>query len=204
VVGRHPDVDDRDVGPARSDDPQQRIGVPAASGDLDAGVLEQPRETVAQEHLVVGDHDAHGSSARRLSAVATTGPSDRADAILQQDRQGEAGSDLDDEPAVCDRGFHADVAGRREPRGLDHDRVGRRLRGGGAALGRHRDEHNRRDALAQPLERRTEPFLREHGRKQAVRELAQLACGGLQGLLGGPELTVRQALPAQRESRGPQ
>ena len=66
VVGvgrRHADVHDGDVRAPRIDHPQQRVGIAAAPDDLEAGVLEQPREPVAQQRLVVGDQDSHGSSA---------------------------------------------------------------------------------------------------------------------------------------------
>ena len=36
---------------------------PAWPDDLEAGVLEQPRRSLAQEHGVVRDHDAQGISA---------------------------------------------------------------------------------------------------------------------------------------------
>ena len=45
-----------------ADHRQQRLGVADAADDLVAGVLEQPREPLAQQHRVLGDHDAHGSS----------------------------------------------------------------------------------------------------------------------------------------------
>ena len=70
MVGRHADVDERDVGAARVDHAQERVGVAAAAGDLDPGVLEQPGESVAEQRFVVGDHDAHGSSAWRRPASA--------------------------------------------------------------------------------------------------------------------------------------
>ena len=41
------------------------VGVATAPRDLEAGVFEQASEALAQQHLVVGDHDSHGSSARR-------------------------------------------------------------------------------------------------------------------------------------------
>ena len=61
VVGRHPHVDDREVRLVLADQREQRVGVARAADDLVAGVLEQPGEALAQEHGVLGDHDAHGS-----------------------------------------------------------------------------------------------------------------------------------------------
>ena len=45
-----------------ADQREQRLGVAGAADDLVAGVLEQPGEPLAQQHGVLGDHDAHGSS----------------------------------------------------------------------------------------------------------------------------------------------
>jgi hypothetical protein len=63
-VWGHADIDECDVGAARVDHAYQLVGVAAAPSDLEAGVLEQAGESVAQQDLVIGDHDAHGSSAR--------------------------------------------------------------------------------------------------------------------------------------------
>ena len=46
----------------------QRVGVADRGDDLVAGVGEQRREALAQQDEVLGDHDAHGSSARTRSA----------------------------------------------------------------------------------------------------------------------------------------
>ena len=61
VVGRHAHVDDRELGLVLADQREQRVGVARPADDLVAGVLEQPGEALAQEHGVLGDHDAHGS-----------------------------------------------------------------------------------------------------------------------------------------------
>ena len=58
VVGRHPDVDDRNVrlyGP----DPQEVLAVACLADDLDFILAEQPGEALAEQHGVLGDHDAH-------------------------------------------------------------------------------------------------------------------------------------------------
>ena len=57
-VRRHPHVDDGDVRAVRADLAQQVLGVAGLARDLEAGLLEQPRETLAQEHGVIGQHDA--------------------------------------------------------------------------------------------------------------------------------------------------
>src|ERR687898_1696212 len=78
VAGWHPDVHDRNVRLERIDHAEQGLGIPTAPGDLEAGVLEQPGEALAQQRLVVGDHDAHGISTRswpsRRAAVPPTAP----------------------------------------------------------------------------------------------------------------------------------
>ena len=103
VVGRHADVDDRDVGPARLHHAQQGVRVAAASRDLEAGVLQQAGEALSQEHLVVGDHEAHGSSARRWWASAVNVPptaptrsSTRTGSVRERRRRAQ----LDDQPLV--------------------------------------------------------------------------------------------------------
>ena len=50
---------------------QQRVGVPEGGDDLVSAVLEQAPEPLAQQHLVLGDHDPHGSSA--VSVVPAPG-----------------------------------------------------------------------------------------------------------------------------------
>ena len=62
VVGRHPHVDDRDVGLVGANLAQQVLGVTGLGDDLEAGVAEQPRRALAEQDRVVGDHDPHGSS----------------------------------------------------------------------------------------------------------------------------------------------
>ena len=42
----------------------ERVGVGDLGDDVEVVVAEQPGEPVAQEREVLGDHDAHGSSAR--------------------------------------------------------------------------------------------------------------------------------------------
>ena len=72
VGRRHPDVDHRDVGMVGSDLAQQILGVAGLAGHFEAGFLEQARQTLAQQHGVVGDHDTDfgvthtGISARSL------------------------------------------------------------------------------------------------------------------------------------------
>ena len=63
VVGvgrRHADVDDRHVGLVRVDLAQQVLGVAGLADHVEAPLLEQPHDPLAQEHRVVGDDYAHG------------------------------------------------------------------------------------------------------------------------------------------------
>ena len=60
---RQPDVDDRDVGRVAAHLQQQLVGGLAAADHLEAGLVEQPHEPLAQQDAVLGDHDPHGISA---------------------------------------------------------------------------------------------------------------------------------------------
>ena len=77
VGGRHPDVDDGDVGVVGADLAQQVLGVTGLAGDLEARLLEQAREALAQQHGVVGQHDAkrvtHGRDSSRARGARECG-----------------------------------------------------------------------------------------------------------------------------------
>ena len=60
---RHADVEHHEVGRQRGDRLEQAGRVADRRADLVAGVVEEPGEPFAQQHLVLGDHDPHGSSA---------------------------------------------------------------------------------------------------------------------------------------------
>ena len=66
VARRHPDVDDHELGLVLADELDQLGGVPALAHDLEVGTLEQARQTLAEEDVVVG-HD-HAGRARGHSA----------------------------------------------------------------------------------------------------------------------------------------
>ena len=75
-------------GPVSRDRAQELAAVGRLADDLETGVGEQPGEPFAQEHLVVGDHDAHGSSARTSCgrrALDGELAVERADAVLEVD-----------------------------------------------------------------------------------------------------------------------
>jgi hypothetical protein len=61
VVGalrRHPHVDHRDVGPVGKRLAQEVVRVPGLGGDLESGLAEEPRDALAQEHVVLSDDHA--------------------------------------------------------------------------------------------------------------------------------------------------
>ena len=60
---RHPDVHDRNVRLVHRDVAQQILGVAGLRDDVEAGLHEQPGDSLAQEHRVVGEHDADGDRA---------------------------------------------------------------------------------------------------------------------------------------------
>src|SRR6516164_7642920 len=66
VRGRHPDVDDRDVRVVAVHLFQQFGAVGGQPGDLEACLLEQPGQALAQDDGVVGDYYSHGNSARKM------------------------------------------------------------------------------------------------------------------------------------------
>ena len=63
---RHPDVDHAHVGLVLLDGAQQRLAVGDAVDDVEAALVEQAREALAQQHGVLGDHGSHGNSTRRV------------------------------------------------------------------------------------------------------------------------------------------
>ena len=65
VRGRHPHVDDGDVGPVGADLAQQVLGVARLAGDLEARLLQQACETLAQQHGVISQHDAERGAHER-------------------------------------------------------------------------------------------------------------------------------------------
>src|ERR1041385_4269597 len=60
---RHPDVDDRDVGPVPPDLGEELVGGAGLGSDRDARSGQHAREAFAQDGCVVGQHYTHGSSA---------------------------------------------------------------------------------------------------------------------------------------------
>ena len=60
---RQAHVDDRQVGLVAGDDAQQALAVLGLGDDLDLALAQQRDEPFAQQRVVLGDHDPHGSSA---------------------------------------------------------------------------------------------------------------------------------------------
>ena len=48
-------------------EPLERVRIAGRPDDLEPRVAEQARHALPQEHLVIGDHDPHGSSARTVT-----------------------------------------------------------------------------------------------------------------------------------------
>src|SRR5215211_2546351 len=62
VRGWHLDVDDGDIRPVQGNRALQRRLIADQGYDLDADLGEQSGQALPQQHLVVGDHDSHGST----------------------------------------------------------------------------------------------------------------------------------------------
>src|SRR5699024_481832 len=60
---RHAHVDDGEVGGERGDRAQQPVGLGDGADDLMSGVREQSGDALPEQDVVLGDHDAHGTSA---------------------------------------------------------------------------------------------------------------------------------------------
>ena len=58
VLRWHPDVDDDDVGLAGANELEQLARIAGLADDLEPGPLEQTREALAQEKIVVRERDA--------------------------------------------------------------------------------------------------------------------------------------------------
>src|SRR6202012_1976210 len=69
--GRHADIQYREIGAVARHRGRQVLGGATGSHPLVAADGEQPRQTFAQEYLVLSDHDPHGSSA--ISVVPLAG-----------------------------------------------------------------------------------------------------------------------------------
>ena len=66
----HADVDDRDVGLVGARLAKQVIRVGCLRHDVESGVLQQPRDALAHEDRIIGDHDAQHASILIVSRCA--------------------------------------------------------------------------------------------------------------------------------------
>ena len=200
VRRRHLDVDDRHVGLGQPDRAQQLRAVRGAADDVEAGVAEQPRETFAHQHLVVGDHEPHGISARQLSPATINAPSTapiRSSSSATSPPTA-APSTSTTQPTVGARGAHADRAAAARQVG-DKEVRGGLDRGEEALVGQRAEAHRRVADLGERLDRSGESFVGQHRRVDAAGELAQLVERGAQLGDGGVDLIAD--LGAQQPQR---
>ena len=74
VRGRHSDVDHGSIGLLEPDLTKQSLGVLGLGHHLDSGVLEQPDDSLAGDHHVIGYHYSHGISACRVVIPTSSVP----------------------------------------------------------------------------------------------------------------------------------
>ena len=53
----HPDVDHEEVRALRPDQGDEAVRVPGLAGDLESGPFQQPRNALAQQHVVLGQNN---------------------------------------------------------------------------------------------------------------------------------------------------
>src|SRR5204863_4608684 len=61
MIWRHADVDDSQIGSALANEPDQLRPVACPADDLVPAPLEQAREALAHQHVIVGDDDSHAA-----------------------------------------------------------------------------------------------------------------------------------------------
>jgi hypothetical protein len=61
MAGRHPDVDDREVRSVLANELDQLGGVAGLAHNLEAGALEQARQTFTEKDVVVSQHHARAA-----------------------------------------------------------------------------------------------------------------------------------------------
>ena len=59
MPGWHPDVDNDEIRALRPDQGNQAVRVPGLAGDLESRPFQQPRHALAQQHVVLGQHNPH-------------------------------------------------------------------------------------------------------------------------------------------------
>ena len=192
---RHPDVDDRDVGSGELHATEQLVApCPPCRRPRQPASASRRVEALAEERLVVGDHDAHGSSARIVVRAARrrvdVEPAvERADAVLERDEVetvAAGGLDLDRERGrrrASARTASVPFAARTRL-GDDGVRRASRPTRSNRVAGRSPIRIGTRASSASASTAAREPVVGEHGREDAVRELAQLCDRGASSSLG--------------------
>jgi hypothetical protein len=79
VRGRHPDVDDREVGLVLANEAEQLLAVTRLADDLEVGPREQACKAFAQKDVVLGDGDTAAGAGGRLVRADTLRPQPRAE-----------------------------------------------------------------------------------------------------------------------------
>ncbi len=171
---------------------QQVLAVAGLGDDVEAGVVEHAHRALAQQHRVVGDHDAHGISARSVvpcrAGCGCRAAAERGDPVGEAAQAGPAGgvgaaaavvAHLDDQrcrPGATPR----PRLGRRRVAGHvgqglgDGEVRGRLDRAGQALAGNPLQRHRHAGARGQRAQRRLEAALGQHRGVDAARQLAQL------------------------------
>jgi hypothetical protein len=70
MTGWHPDVDHDEIGALRPDQGDEAVRVPGLAGDLESGPFQQPCYALAQQNVVIGQHNPH----RTAGTAETTHP----------------------------------------------------------------------------------------------------------------------------------
>jgi hypothetical protein len=70
MTGWHPDVEHGEVRALHPDQVDQAVRIPGLAGDLESRPFQQPRYALAQQHIVIGQHNPH-----RTAGVARPMPS---------------------------------------------------------------------------------------------------------------------------------
>ena len=198
---------------------QEVLAVAGLAHDVEAGIVEQAHRTLAQQHRVVGDHDAHGISARSDRALAgravdVEAAVERGHAVGEAAQAGAAGgvgaatavvAHLDDQAAVVVRELDLDLRRVRVAghvgQGLGDGEVGGDLDGGRVPRGGGDSQHRRqRRPGHERAQRRLQAALGQDRGVDAARELTELPGRGgelVRGLLEQARGLVGRAVHAR-------
>ena len=202
---RHPHVDDHDVRPGQVDLADQLLGRSHLGDDVESGLAEQPVEALAEQHVVVCDHDSQGITTRivevpsRPRSTAIT-PSIAPTRSRQLDAIGHDLQALDrhDEVAVATGGGDRDPVVRRHPVGAPRPpRSTRPTRRGIEPLPCQLAQPDTGlGVLDERFERRREALLRQDRGEDAGREFPKVDERGAQ-------LVARLVQPAEGSASSP-